>query len=216
MSCSAFEHGQAKLGAPDLPFANSWLWFRAPNDDTTKANRSKGRDAKPRALSGQPSRRKSSLLHQDVIRGATRDAVPFRIETPGCQEAMPFLHPSAPASRPARGLPVRAGRQSADETQERTEGEERGVKSDPTRTRASAGRLRLTTHMIGVVGASESASCAPERHVERTRCAEWGPGAPLFEGGDAGSWVCGDSPKDLASRFHSLRGLSEPPWGVRP
>ena len=35
-----------------MPFAISSVWFAAPDDDTTRANQSKGWDAKPRALRG--------------------------------------------------------------------------------------------------------------------------------------------------------------------
>lgn len=88
-----------KPGPSNLPIAISKVPFRAPDDDTTKANRSKGRDAKPRALRGSRAAecRRSQYLGRHP-RGNGGFAPPSRRRLRG--KKLSLLYPSR--SEPSR------------------------------------------------------------------------------------------------------------------
>jgi hypothetical protein len=96
----------ARFRRRDLPFAISQVSFVAPDDDTTRANQSRGWDAKPRAPCGKPSYRTSSLRSPGRHPRGNRDPVPAPCRlTPG--EKLLFPPTSLRALRGSEPTPAR-------------------------------------------------------------------------------------------------------------
>lgn len=88
-----------------MPFATSKVWFAAPDDDTTRANQSRGWDAKPRIPRDRRAAECRRLHHGRHPRG-NRDPDPDPADRPGVK-APASSHSVAPGPKQARGRPWR-------------------------------------------------------------------------------------------------------------